>query len=138
MLLFGLHSHHRDAFVLLKIIHKTIFGDGACKLSAAVFCSNIAGIDDKLGSSPENIYVAKTNISLQDFVDTRRDPKYQLKASEEHAAAWQTLDPQASVHVLATVKNAVDFVNTYHTGARVIVFGGTFSGGAVRSIVLAE
>jgi len=70
------------------------------------------------------------------LIDSRRDSKLQLKSAEKHAAVWQKLAGQAArVRTMATVKDAVEFVDQNYAGARVLVAGGLYQAGAVRSMV---
>jgi len=75
-------------------------------------------------------------IISKDLIDSRRDSKVQIKASKKHAVIWQKLIGQAAVaRTVVTVKDAVEFVDQNYTGARVLVAGGLYQAGAVRSIL---
>jgi folylpolyglutamate synthase/dihydropteroate synthase len=58
-----------------------------------------------------------------------------LKAAQEHASVRHRLEGQTPVRTMATVKDTVEFVDENYNRARVIVAGGLYLAGAVRSIV---
>jgi folylpolyglutamate synthase/dihydropteroate synthase len=121
---------------MLEILYKTILEDGICSLSVTVFCTNCSGIEEEHPGLSQVYHNQIYTDNSKDLIDSRRDTKLQLKASEQHAAVWQELVGQAVfVRTVVTVKDAVEFVDETYTGARILVAGGLYLAGAVRSIV---